>query len=71
MKRWGMVKHSLLGTGAKNFGGSHLGELGCFFFFLVCCLFCFYEEGQSLGRGKQDEPGCPLRARLPVASKPP
>lgn len=64
MKRWGMVKHSLLGTGAKNFGGSHLGELGCFFFFWFAVCFVFtrkdraWEEESKMSRVVHLGQGC-------------
>lgn len=57
----GPGEHSLFGKRAKNFMGSHLGELGVF------CV-CFDEEGQSLGRGEQDDPCWPRNARRPVAA---
>lgn len=63
----GHGERSLFGKRAKNFMGSHLGELGGVFVFVVFC-FVFDEEEQSLGRGKQDDPCGPLNARLLVAS---
>lgn len=66
----GTVKHSLLGNGSKELGGSHLGELGCLF--LVCCLFClFMRKDRAWEEESKEDPGCPLKARLQVAPKPP
>lgn len=47
---WGVAKQPVcIGEGAKNFRGSHLGELGVF-----CFVLFFMREEESLGRGKQD-----------------
>jgi hypothetical protein len=37
----GHGEHSLFGKRAKNFMGSHLGELGVFLFLFCFVLFCF------------------------------
>lgn len=62
----GHGERSLFGKRAKNFMGSHLGELGVFLFLL--CFVLFLMRKNSLGRGKQDDPCGPLNARLLVAS---
>lgn len=60
---WGVVKKPVcIGEGAKNFRGSHLGELGVF-------CFIFYEGRREPGKRKTRLTFCTLKARLQVASQ--
>lgn len=60
------MKHSLFGTRAKNFRGSHLGE---FEWVLLLFWFGFIRKNRNWGKeSKLTSVGCPLTPRQQVAS---
>lgn len=56
---WGVVKQPVcIGEGAKNFRGSHLGELGVF-----CFVLFFYEGRREPGKRKARLLFCTLKGK--------